>query len=390
MRLKILCSGLLIRLPIGGLSWHHLQYLVGFQRLGHDVTFLEHYGWSESCYDPSTESTSSDPTYGIAYLRNLLEPHGLGGRWCYMAEDGSVHGMSRDELSAVCRQCDIYLNLSNINWIEELEQCSRRVLVDTDPVLTQTGQFGLGGSFSRYHRLLTYGENVHQPGSSMPTADARWFPTRQPVVLDLWPVSPPNGRGPFTTVMSWKGYPDIVHEGRVYGQKDREFEPYYSLPHRVGEQMELATSPPEAVVDRLTAGGWNVIDPLGITRDPSSYQRYIQSSRAEFSVAQHAYVSTRCGWFSDRSTGYLASGRPVVVQDTGFTDWLATDGGVIAFRTPDEAIAGIDDVNRRYEFHCREARRVAERYFDARKVLTDLIDRGDALRICMTGLSSIA
>ena len=375
MRLKILCSGLLIRHPVGGLIWHHLQYLVGFRQLGHDVTFLEHFGWRNSCYDPSQNAMTSDPTYGIAYLRNLLEPHGLAGRWCYLAEDGRVHGMSFHELSAACRECDVYLNLSNLDWIDELEQCSRRVLVDTDPVLTQTGAFGSGGPLSKYHALFTYGENVHQPGCSMPTAGARWHPTRQPVVLDLWPVHPPVREGPFTTVMSWKGYPDVKHEGRVYGQKDREFEPYYSLPRQIGERMELATSPPASTVDRLTAGGWNVIDPLSVTREPSSYQRYIRASRAEFSVAQHAYVSTRCGWFSDRSTAYLATGRPVVVQDTGFSDWLVSDGGVMPFRTRNEAIARIDDVNGRYEFHCREARRVAEQYFDARRVLTDLLDR---------------
>ena len=138
--------------------------------------------------------------------------------------------------------------------------------------------------------------------------------------------------------------------------------------------MEKATSPPPTAVARLMAGGWTLINPLDVTRDPSSYQRYIQASRAEFSVAQHTYVSTWCGWFSDRSTAYLASGRPVVIQDTGFSDWLQSGGGVMAFSTPAEAIGGIDEVNRRYEFHCREARQVAEHYFDARRVLTDLVD----------------
>jgi hypothetical protein len=374
MRLKILCSGLLVRHPVGGLSWHHLQYLVGLQRLGHDVTFVEHYGWDDSCYDPAPDEMTSDPSYGIAYLKKLLEPHHLADRWCYLAQDGIAHGLSRRELSAVCRDCDVYFNLSYINWIDEFEQCRRRVLVDTDPVLTQTRAFGLGGPFSRYTVLATYGENVHQPNCSMPTANVHWFPTRQPVVLDLWQPGAPNAEGVFTTVMTWKGYPDITFEGRVYGQKDREFEPYFSLPTRVGSRMELATTPPPELADRLAAGGWTVVDPMNAAGDPWGYQRYIRSSRAEFSVARHAYVSTRCGWFSDRSAAYLASGRPVVVQDTGFTDWLDTDAGVVAFATPEEAAAGIADVNRRYELHCAEARRVAERYFDARRVLTDLLD----------------
>jgi hypothetical protein len=375
MGLKILCSGHLVRHPVGGHSWHHLQYLLGLQRLGHDLTFFEHYGWRNSCYDPAQNVMTADPSYGIAYLKGLLRPHGLEERWCYLAEDGQAYGMARERLRRICSECDVYLNLSNINWIDELEECRRRVLVDTDPVLTQTGTFGLGGPFSRYDALFTYGENVHQPGCEMPTGGAKWLPTRQPVVLDLWPVEAPDPTAPFTTVMNWKGYQDIEHGGRVYGQKDRQFEGYYALPHRVGENMQLAVRAPQTATERLVAGGWHLTDPLEVTRDPWTYQRYIQRSRAEFSVASHAYVATRCGWFSDRTTAYLASGRPAVIQDTGFSDWLPSGSGVMAFNTPEEAARAIREVNTRYAFHCREARQVAECYFDARRVLTELIDR---------------
>jgi hypothetical protein len=375
MGLNILCSGYLVRQPVGGQSWHHLQYLVGLQRLGHDVTFFEHYGWASSCFDPVQDVKTADPTYGIAYLRRLLRPHGLDGRWCYLAEDGHAYGMTRERLQQVCRDCDLYLNLSNINWIDDLMDCRRRVLIDTDPVLTQTGAFGLGGPFSRYDALFTYGENVHKPGCDMPTGGAIWWPTRQPVVLDLWPVEPPLRGRPFTTVMSWKSYRDVEYEGRVFGQKDRQFEEYYSLPAQLGEHMQLAVRAPAPAAERLKAGGWRLVNPLEVTRSPSSYQRYIQSSRAEFSVAAHAYVSTRCGWFSDRTTAYLASGRPAVIQDTGFSDWLPSGSGVVPFVTRDDAIDAIADVNGRYELHCREARRVAEDHFDARQVLSGLIDR---------------
>ncbi len=381
MHLKILCSGHLVRHPLGGHSWHHFQYLVGFRRLGHDVTFFEHYGWPKSCYDAGRNIKTSDPSYGVAYLQRLLRPYGLDDRWCYLAEDGTDYGIPRERLAMTCRECDVYLNLSNINWIPELEECKRRVLVDTDPVLTQLGAFGFGGPFSRYHALLTYGANVHQPACEMPTGGARWLPTRQPVVLDLWPTAAPDRSAPFTSVLNFKSYRDVERQGRVYGQKDREFEPFFSLPRDTGEPMELAVNASELVKQRLLAGGWRLTSTWEVSRDPWTYQRYIRASRAEFCVAKHAYVSTRCGWFSDRSTAYLASGRPIVVQDTGFSDWLPTGSGVIPFRTREEAIAGIEELNSRYEFHCRAAREIAEEYFDARKVLSGLLEQAMSAKL---------
>jgi hypothetical protein len=375
MGLKIVCSGHLIRHPVGGHSWHHLQYLVGFRRLGHEVTFFEDYGWLNSCYDPARNDMTADPGYGISYLLRLLRPHGLEDHWCYLAEDGASYGMPRERLAQLCHECDVYFNLSGINWIPELEQCRRRVLVDTDPVFTQIGGHGLGGPFSRYHALFTYGENVHRPCCDMPTGGARWLPTRQPVVLDQWPADIGDPSAPFTTVVNWSAFGDRTHEGRVYGQKDREFEPFFSLPRLTGEAMEMTVGAPSAVRERLTDGGWQLADPLEITRDPWTYQRYLQTSRAEFGVAKHGYVSTHCGWFSDRSSAYLATGRPAIVQDTGFSDFLPHGEGLLAYRTPDEAVTAIRRLADNYDAHCRAARALTEEYFDARWVLTDMLER---------------
>jgi hypothetical protein len=375
MGLKIVCSGHLVRHPVGGHSWHHLQYLVGFQRLGHEVIFFEDYGWPKSCYDPACNDMTADPSYGISYLMRLLRPYGLEDHWCYLAEDGTSYGMPRERLAQLCSECDVYLNLSGINWIPELEQCRRRVLVDTDPVFTQIGGHGLGRAFSWYHTLFTYGENVHRPGCDMPTAGVRWLPTRQPVVIDLWPMEAGDPSAPLTTVVNWSAYGDREHEGRVYGQKDREFEPFFSLPRDTGETTEMVVSAPAAVLERLADGGWRLADPLKITRDPWTYQRYLRASRAEFGVAKHAYVSTQCGWFSDRSSAYLATGRPVIVQDTGFSKLLPCGEGLLAYRTLEEAVLAIRRIRDGYKAHCRAARAVAEEYFDARRVLTDLLER---------------
>jgi len=209
----------------------------------------------------------------------------------------------------------------------------------------------------------------------MPTGGERWFPTRQPIVMDLWPVEPGDIRSPFTTVMNWSPLPDQEYEGHIYGQKDREFEKFFSLPSALGESMQIAVNLPVDVRERLLGGGWKLADPAEVTRDVPSYQRFLRASRAEFSVAKHGYVVTRCGWFSERSAAYLASGRPVVVQDTGFSEWLKTGCGVIAFKNPNEAIAGIEEINRRYDCNCVAARQIAEEYFDSRKVLSEMLER---------------
>jgi hypothetical protein len=373
--LRILVSGFLIRYPVGGFSWHHLQYLAGLQRLGHQVTYVEHYGWPDSCYEPACDVMTADPTYGIEYLRDLLGRCGLEIPWCYLDGGGRYRGMERAALTRECRECDLYLNLSNINWIPELEECRCRVLVDTDPVFTQIGAHGLGGPFSRYHALFTYGENVHKPGCEMPTGGVNWMPTRQPVVLDLWPDRPADADAPFTSVMNWSAYGEHEHAGRRYGQKDREFMAYFSIPQRVSPSMNLAVNAPGEIRRLLAEAGWCLADPRAATKTPWSYQDYIARSRAEFSVAKHGYVSTHSGWFSDRSCGYLAMGRPVILQDTGFSDFLPCGEGLLAFRNPDEATAAILQVHRDYERHARAARAIVAEYFNADRVLTDLLAR---------------
>jgi len=372
MALKILCCGHLVRHPLGGHSWHHLQYLVGLARLGHEVVFMEHWGWPDSCYDPARDAMTSDATYGLDYLRTLLGRHGLAGSWCYLAEDGREHGMTREALAQFCRECDLCLNLSNMNWIDELMLCRRRALVDTDPVFTQIGVHGMA-ALDRYHALFSFGENVHRAGSTMPTGHASWQPTRQPVVLELWPVLPGDPEAPFTTVINWSPMPDHRHNGRVYGQKSAQFEPFFCLPHDAGQPMRIAVNAPTEVCQRLKQGGWELADPLGITRDAGTYQEFVRSSRGEFCVAKHAYVVTRCGWFSDRSTAYLASGRPVVVEDTGFSDFLPCGRGLLAYRDREEALAAIQSVAADYPEHCRAARDLVAEHFDSRRVLTQLL-----------------
>jgi hypothetical protein len=175
--------------------------------------------------------------------------------------------------------------------------------------------------------------------------------------------------------MQWDSYPAQEYNGRRYGMKSESFGPYMNLPKQVGPVFELAIGSSSAPYELIESKGWGLRDPIEVSKDPWTYQDYIQGSKAEFSIAKHGYVVSHSGWFSDRSAAYLASGRPVILQETGFSDWLNTGAGVISFNTPDQAIVAIEEINRCYKFHCEKALEIAREYFDSRKVLTDLIER---------------
>jgi len=383
-QLRIIVLGNIVRSPLGGLAWHHLQYVMGLDRLGHDVYFLEDSGdepWA--CYDPTRHVTGADATYGLQFAWRTFKRVGLDNRWAYHDALGSRwFGPCAERIHSLCASADLVINLSGSNqlrpWVMEIPL---RIYVDHDPVFTQVRHLN---DPSRRQRALqhtsffSFGENLGYGTHAIPDDGFAWQPTRQPVVLDAWPVIPGPMDGRFTTVMSWdmsmKRYLR-QYQGQFYGDKSDSFEPYFDLPRRSAVQYEIALGGRRAPRDRFRSKGWMIQDPLEVTRDPWVYQCYIQRSKAEFSVAKHGYVVGRTGWFSERSAAYLASGRPVVVQDTGFADSLPSGAGVIPFSTLEQAITGIEEINNRYKFHCQAAREIAEEYFDARKVLPRLIER---------------
>jgi hypothetical protein len=380
-RLRIIVQGLIVRYPLGGHTWQPLQYVMGLARLGHDVYFVEDSGDHGFCYNPLTYSTEADATYGLQFATRTFAEVGLGERWAYYhAPTSQWFGPCGERIGRVCRSADLLVNLSGVNTLRSwFMQIPARTLVDTDPVFTQIGH--LANSASRdlamqHTSFLSFGENIGSPRSAVPDDGLPWQPTRQPIVLDSWSATPGPTQSRFTTVMQWNSYPAREHGGLRYGMKSDSFEPYAELPERVGHILELAMpgalEAPPAV---LQGKGWELRDARQPTLDPWAYQHYIQNSKAEFGVAKHGYAVSHSGWFSERSACYLASGRPVVTQETGFSDWLRSRGGVIPFSSPDEAVAAIEEVNSRYEFHSRAARAVAEEYFDARKVLNDVLER---------------
>jgi hypothetical protein len=390
-QLRIVVLGYVIRGPLGGLAWHHLQYVLGLARLGHDVLFVEDSDDYPACYDPSRGVTDTDPSYGLAFATQTFARLGLGERWAYHdAHTASWLGPAAGHAREACASADVVLNVSGVNPVRPwLAHAPVRVLVDTDPAFTQIRHLDDAAARERAHAhtaFFTFGENVGSPRASrsreaaadLPDDGLPWQPTRQPIVLDAWPVTPGPMDGAFTTVMQWDSYESRRHGGRTYGMKSRSFEPYAGLPGRVAARLEIALGSPSAPRAELAAQGWSIRDPLEVTRDPWTYQAYVRASKAEFSVAKAGYVLSRSGWFSERSACYLASGRPVVVQDSGFSAWLPTGDGVLAFDGPDGAVAAIESVAADYAHHCRAARDIAQSYFDSDAVLSELLERAGA------------
>ncbi len=376
MRIAVL--GYIVRGPLGGLAWHHLQYVMGLARLGHEVCFFEDSDEYESCFDPAQGIMTTDPSFGLAFTRDLFAMAGLPDAWAYFdAHRNAWLGPARDNACDFFRSADLVLNLSGVNPVREWTlHAPHRALIDTDPAFTQIRHLTDEAAMrtARAHTaFFTFGENFGKPGSSIPDDGLPWQPTRQPIVLDAWPVTEGNPQANFSTVMQWDSYRVREHDGRQFGMKSASFESYMDLPKRTDERLELALGSASAPRERLHQDSWIVSDPLAITRTALSYQRFIRDSKAEFSIAKHGYWSCRSGWFSERSAAYLASGRPVVTQETGFSDWLRSDGGVLAFDSPETAVEAIESVARDYARHCRLARQIAEEYFASKMVLAKLL-----------------
>jgi len=380
-KLRILVLGYIVRGPMGGMTWHHLQYFLGLHQMGHDVYFLEDSGDTEySCYDPSRNTTDQNPSYGLEYANQVFKKIGLENKWGYYDNHQKQwHGPLAETALKIIKDADLLLNLSCSNTLRSwLYDVPIRVLIDTDPVFTQIRNLADPErlDFSKQHTaFFTFGENFKQEGCLIPDDGISWKPTRQPVVLDAWPEVSGKEKAPFTTVMKWESYPGKNHNGRYYGMKAECFDDFMDLPKKTNSIMELAVSDSAAPRQRLIENGWHLSSPQKISSDPWKYQEYIQQSKAEFSIAKHGYVAGRTGWFSERSACYLASGRPVILQDTGFSDWLKTDFGLIPFNDAREALFAIEEINNNYVRHSRNARELAEAYFSSDKVLTALIEK---------------
>jgi hypothetical protein len=371
---RIIVGSYVVRFPLAGyLSWA-LQWLVGFQRLGHEVYFVEKSGWPDSCYDPSRDVQSDDCTYGIKTLVSHLEPFGLQDSWCYVDAAGEYHGLSREGVERVFDSADLFVDMgSHGNWLEEATHTQLRVLVDGDPGYTQMRALTNEEDLGDYHHYYSVGRNVGTDGCTVPTMGLTWRPIFDPVVVDLFPVRPVKDSAPFSTVMAWQSYRPVEFEGVTYGSKDQEFEKFIDLPRRTNASLALAVGGHHVPEHRLRRAGWRIRNPLLATRSVESFQRFIASSRGEFSVNKNFYVATNSAFFSDRSAAYLASGRPVVMQETGFSGHLPCGCGLFAVSTVEEAAAAIETVMGDYERQSAAAREIAREHLDTSVVLGSLL-----------------
>jgi hypothetical protein len=375
----IIFSGTIGRSVTGGQAWANLQYLLGLQALGHQVYYLEDCGEWSVVYNWEKGEATWELDYPAAYVKDCLEPYGFGDKWIYRAGEKSM-GMDSKNFLEACSQADILIlrAVPLPTWRAEYNLPQRRAFIDVDPGFTQFrliegSKPELGETIAHCETLFTIGQHIGSPNCPIPTCNRTWRKTVSPVFLPHWPVAESPATH-FTSIVRWhqrEGIEDITYEGVVYGQRDREFPKFFDLPRLSAQPFKVALIGAEPKL--LSQSGWEVVPGWVESRTPASYQRAIQDSRAEFGAAKHCYVSTQGGWFSDRSICYLASGRPVLAQDTGLGDWLPVGKGVVTFRDITEALQGIAAINADYEEHRQAARAIAEAYFSTEQVLPSLL-----------------
>jgi hypothetical protein len=352
---------------------------VGLARLGHDVYYVED-SWAPP-YDPRVKSPVEDCAYGVEFLRQTMERFGLGDRWAYrdMIHD-RCYGLERGRLDQLYREADALINVCGATRLrEEHMACPIRIYVQTDPVVDQIlvaeNNARTIETLAAHTHHFTYGENLGQPDCPIPMEKFDWRPTRPPVVLDFWEPDFNLAASHFTTVGTWENMnKDVRFEGQTYyWSKHVNFLRLVDLPRLTPQPLELAIETVDAATrELLLERGWRLADPYEKSRDTANYQQHIYASRGELTVAKDLYARTRCGWFSDRSVCYLAAGKPVVTQETGFSKFVPTGRGLFSFETAEGAAAALEEINRDYAHHCRVAREVAAGSFDSDKVLGEL------------------
>jgi hypothetical protein len=370
------------RCPFGGQTWLYLNWLLGLSRLGHDVWYVEDDSvWP---YDPVANTCSDDCSYAVQHISSCMERIGLAGRWAYRLSDrkGACWGLTEAGLADLYRSADMLLNVVGaVDLREEHMVVPARVYVQCDPVTCELrladNDEHTRQAFKRHTQIFTYGENYGAPDCGVPLDGLQYGKTRQPVDLDLWPYNfTPDARH-FTTIGNYrqKGS-DVTYQGTTYHwSKHHEWEKILELPRRTSQAFQLAVMPDDPA-DRtaLTSHGWNLVPPLQMSLDIfGEYPQYIRNSRGELTVAKDQNVRLRSGWFSERAVCYLASGKPVITQETGFSNILPTGEGLFGFSNIDDILAALEAINGNYERHCKAARAIAEEYFEATTVAKRLL-----------------
>lgn len=389
-KLRIVVGGFIGLFPTGGAAWDYVQYPLGLKQLGHQVYYIED-TMQYPGYQPAGKAWD-DPSHNVGYLKAIMERVGLAGRWAYRdVATGQSYGMSLARVREVCSSADVFINVSCATVLrDEYLRIPKRILIDSDPMFTQIQYHqereGLAGSSTRYmvdhHNFrFTFGENIGAADCRIPTFDYQWFPTRQPVCLERWNGASPAPQYGFSSVMNWSGRKKLTYENEQWGQKDVEFGKFMDVPGHFPQATfgVVVNGPqhPESGFDRraIQSAGWTVLDPQTTVASPEQYQAFIHQSAAEFSCAKQTYVKSNSGWFSGRSACYLAAGKPVITQDTGWSKYIPPGEGLFAFVDLASALEALEEVTAHYGKHARAAREMAAAYFDSGTVLTQLLQQ---------------
>jgi hypothetical protein len=381
--LTIVLSGMIAADPYqGGATWALLQYLLGFQRLGHSVYFIE--PLPEASLAPN--GAAPENSINARYFRDVIAAFQQEASSALLSfGTRETVGLTYQRLVQVSRKADVLINISGMLTDPELTaRIPIRVYLDLDPAFNQLWQAtqAIDMRFEGHTHFVTIGQAIGRPDCLVPDCGRAWLTTFQPVVLERWPRATAIVYDGLTTIGNWRGYGSIEYGGVLFGQKVHSLRRFLSLPTRTRERflMALAIHPEEQKDLRdLAENGWHLLDPGRLASHPADYQRFIQGSKAEFGIAKSGYVASRCGWFSDRSACYLASGRPVIAQETGFSEYLPTGAGLFGFTSLEDVLAAIEALRSEYGRHSGAARALAEEYFDSDKVLTRLLQKVGAL-----------
>jgi hypothetical protein len=365
--LRILFSGMVAGDPgQGGASWSILQYLLGFRALGHEVHLVE--------------PVERLQPRAVSYFEQLVRDFGLDGEAALLVRDSrETAGAPYKDLVSWAAGADVLFNVSGMLRDEELVgPAPLRVFLDLDPAFNQLWHAeGIEMGFGLHNRFATVGLGLGEPECPVPACGREWIKTLPPVFLPSWEPATTAGVA-FTTVGNWRGYGSVEWEGRRYGQKAHSLRNLLALPQLTDERLQPALAIHRDETEDLAAlrqHGWQLADPVAVAGTPARYADFVRGSKGEIGIAKEGYVESRGGWFSDRSACYLASGRPVVAQDTGYPRYLPTGAGLVSFATTEEAAAALDAVSGDYERHAHAARLLAEDLFDSRTVLPRLLDR---------------
>jgi hypothetical protein len=381
--LRLVVLGMMGYAPFAGQTWLYLNWILGLRALGHEVWYVEDNAlWP---YDPRSRTFASDCSYGVDHVRSCLARIGVEREWAYRPSPDSdrCFNLTVTELADLYRSADALLNIVGVTELRD-EHCeaTARVYVETDPVVAElriaNGDEKTARLFARHTAFATYGENYGAVDCGVPTNGVTFAKTRQPIDLDWWrPAGDGEGRH-VTTIANYRHPPeyDVEYQGETYRwSKHLEWAKFMDLPRRTEQTFEVALKvDDERDREELTRHGWRLVDPLPMSLDPfGAYRAFIAGSRAEFSVAKDQNVRLRSGWFSERDACYLACGRPVVAQDTGFGAALPTGRGLFAVASVDEAASAIDEIDAEYPRHAAAARELAVDHFGAAGVAGRLL-----------------